>query len=263
MPSLPSHRKALNPKQLFLLHLIFKFRFVSSKHIVKSLGLKTEKTIYRRLRNLHEQGYLDRKFDSSYKLSGKPAAYFLARPAIRYLKANSNLNDKALHNMYFSDRLKTPFIDHCLTVYDVFITFKQRYGTTMDFYTKSEAYNFENMPTMLPDGYIVLKRPNKANKEYFLDIFDDSLPHFTMTNKIKAYKKLHQKEAWDGDFPNLLFICNSPKLERRVQNTAARVFLSIENINVYTTSLKALLSSQAKTDPIWSDVNEPDRLLSF
>lgn len=263
MPKNPSHRKSLNPKQIFLLHIVFKFRFVSARSIATCLGVSSHKLIYFRLQNLYEQGLLHRSYDTKHKLAGLPAIYDLAPVGIRYLKAHSKLNHKALHNMYFNSRSTPAFVEHCIRLQSIFAVFKHWYGPKLEFFTKSELYDFDYFPKQLPDAYVVIPRPNKPPKDYLLDLFDSSIPPFTITNKIKAYRKHHQAEVWEGDFPNLLFICESPRLERQVQRTAQRVFANIEDVNIYTTSLKALIEATSKSNAIWTDAKEPEKLLSF
>src|SRR3990170_4920383 len=82
------HNK-LNTEQLAVLQLVYKFRFASSKQIAAYQQKKSAKTIQKRLKILEDQQLIAKRYDKSYKLKGKPAAYYLLPQGARALGAHT------------------------------------------------------------------------------------------------------------------------------------------------------------------------------
>jgi SOS-response transcriptional repressor LexA len=76
---------------------LYKFRFGSSDLIAKRFNKPSGKYVQKRLHILEDQGYIARRYDKSYKLQGKPAAYYLLPSAARLLQAQQPdfITDKA------------------------------------------------------------------------------------------------------------------------------------------------------------------------
>ena len=67
----------LNQNQLHILRLLFKFRFITIPLLTTYKKLKSN-SLQRAFDILLTQQYVERRFDSSYKLAHKPATYYLA-----------------------------------------------------------------------------------------------------------------------------------------------------------------------------------------
>jgi len=59
-----------------------------------------------------------------------------------------------------------------------------------------------------------------------LDIFEDTIPFTAIARRIAAYVEHHDSGDWNedepDDYPKLIFVCNSPRLERRLQRYLAK-----------------------------------------
>ena len=77
-------RKPLNSYQIRLLQTLYKFRFATTKLISDSQNSKYERVITARLKILLDQDYIGRNYDSSYRIKGKSASYYLRPKGIRY-----------------------------------------------------------------------------------------------------------------------------------------------------------------------------------
>src|SRR5476649_2263601 len=99
MPITSTTHYTLNPKQLDLLRLLYRFRFATSLHLANALHLKPD-TINQRLQILLDQEYIGRHYDGQYKIHGKPAEYFLVENGIKALKqyVGDKCDNKVLHN---------------------------------------------------------------------------------------------------------------------------------------------------------------------
>src|SRR5689334_17946866 len=89
-------------KQLEILRLFYRFRFLTSNHlsIMLDLNRTNPNQIHQRLQILIKNKYLDRHYDGKYKIQGKPAEYYLVEDGIKALKQymRDKCDDKVLHN---------------------------------------------------------------------------------------------------------------------------------------------------------------------
>lgn len=67
------HRSKLSVEQVKLLGLVAKFRFVTVE-IVSKWREKSKATIYERLAVLEDQRYIQKRYEKSWKLLGRPAS---------------------------------------------------------------------------------------------------------------------------------------------------------------------------------------------
>ncbi len=258
MPT-PSYRRPLNDKQLFLLHVIHKFRFVTIPIISSSLQADRS-VIHDRLERLRQLKYIDRRYESSSKLLQQPAVYFLALGGIQLLKGQNPKLTNSLNNMYKNNIVAEPFRNRCLHLFELYIQLKRWYAPNLNFYSKSELSVFSYFPKQSPDAYFALKTPD-GTKEFMLDIYDIHLQQFAIRNKIRSFVRHYEEKGWKGSYPTLLFVCDSPTLERFVQRFTKKTLeiSANEELVVKTTTLKALLGSQDTNEPIWTTVQEPDK----
>lgn len=242
MPQIqPTHRKSLNPKQLQILYLLYKFRFGTTDLFVKSYGSKISRQyIDVRLRILCEQEYIGRKYDSTYKLQGRPASYCLLPKGVKLLKQQPDrFNPAVLRNVARDKRedVSDQFIRHSLSIFSIYNQCRRLYGDDLLFITKSNLYGRDTFPQPLPDAYLSLK--DDKTKHLFLESFEETIPLFVIKKRIRYYADY----AEDNDlpptrsFPGILFICDTAKLKQQVLLYATKRFgRSWKDIkfNVYT-----------------------------
>jgi len=73
----PKYRKQLNQEQIAVLQMLYRFRFASNEQVAKFQEKPGSKAVQKRLKILEDQGLIAKRYDKSYKLQGKPAAYYL------------------------------------------------------------------------------------------------------------------------------------------------------------------------------------------
>ncbi|HSW77540.1 MAG TPA: replication-relaxation family protein [Candidatus Chromulinivoraceae bacterium] len=81
----PKYRKKLNEEQVAVLQLLWRFRFASSEQIAKYQQKPNGKAVQKRLKIPEDQSLIAKRYDKSYKLQGKPAAYYLTPHGARML----------------------------------------------------------------------------------------------------------------------------------------------------------------------------------
>ena len=103
-----------------------------------------------------------------YKLSGRPAAYYLLPKGLRALKQYTNrddITDAAIKNSYKDkdELVSEQFIDHNLDVYAISNRLQALYPAIKQF-TKRELVIYNYFPKQLPDLYLSIEawRSNKA-----------------------------------------------------------------------------------------------------
>src|SRR5476651_2271223 len=208
MPLTTSNHYTLNPKQLDLLRLLYRFRFATSLHLANALNIKPD-TINQRLQILLDQEYIDRHYDGQYKIHGKPAEYYLVEDGIKALKQYipDKCDKKVLHNLLHDKDATPPFIAHSLNVFTVFCRLKKRYGDDLRFFTKSQIHSSKHFPKQRP-GALIRLQVGSQWKEFFLEVIDPTKPFFASVGKVRSYIKYADDKTWnegaDTKLPKIL-----------------------------------------------------------
>jgi hypothetical protein len=214
-----------------------------------------------------EQEYIGRIYDSSYRIKGKQAVYYLLPEGIKFLKTRGeDLDPKGLNLLYYNRSASEGFVNHCLSVFELYLKFDELYGQSLEFFTRSEIAEEKRYPRPLPNAFLVLEHKQASSSEFMLESIGKDLPYFTVRRRIRRYFS-HYEDDWDnsqGDYPNVLLVCESSYFERQVQSMAARLIEKNDSdLKVYTTTTKALLEAKSLKTPMWSAVTEPEDLVSL
>jgi Replication-relaxation len=213
------HRKNLNAEQLEVLELLHKFRFASNDLIAQYFGKKDRSFVFKRLSILLEQRLIGKRFDSSYRLQGKPAAYYLMPAGARVLQERHQamINIKTI---YKDKSVSEQFVRHSLDLLAIYNQLKAQYGDRFKFFTKVNLNReqFDYFPQPLPDAYIRL-RLGGEEKQFFLDMHYDDQPFFAAARKIKRYIEYAESGKWEEtgtNLPAVLIVCESVSLQKRL-----------------------------------------------
>jgi hypothetical protein len=249
------HRKKLNAEQLEVLGLLYKFRFGSNDLIAQYFGKKDRSFVFKRLSILLEQGLIGKRFDSSYRIQGKPAAYYLTPAGARVLQERREdaINIKAI---YKDKTVSDQFVRHSLDLLGIYNQLKAQYGERLKFFTKAnlnrEQFNY--FPQPLPDAYARL-RLGGEEKQFFLDIYYDDQPFFAAVRKVKQYVEYAEAGSWEEtgtNLPAVLCVCESASLQKRLQKR-------LEANDGELTLAHATKTEMAGDDPKWHLAAAPER----
>lgn len=262
----PKQRYRLNQKQLALLHLIYRFRFVTTELVAQYQGRKSADIVRPRLTALAEMGYIGRKYDPSYKLQGKHAAFYLLPDGMRALRRQPRegyeYSQKVLHNIHKDKDASDQFIEHNLEILKAYAKLRELYGDRLQFFTKSDLSIYEHFPQPLPDAYIRIEE-GAGDKQYFLDVHHEARPFFISSRRIKQYADYADSQQWElteTDLPEILALCDSTTLQLRLQKKLAKN--PHPKLNFLLTSMQALL--QAGNDArVWQRADDPDDIKSL
>lgn len=248
----PKYRKKLNEEQLAVLNLLYIFRFASSEQIAKYSDKKNSKHVQKRLKVLEDQGYIAKRYDKSYKLKGKPAAYYLLPKGARALiRLDDREEDEPINvkRIYKDKDVSEGFIQHCLNLLSAYLALDTLYGNRLDFFTKSDLKyeKYEFYPQPLPDAHIRLKT-SEGKKEFFLDIFEDNQPFFVLIRRIKKYLEYTGSGDWPEEtLPTILMIVENKSVHKRLRKRLAKELReSYEEVCFATVRLEYILNRENK-----------------
>jgi hypothetical protein len=259
-------------KQLEILRLFYRFRFLTSNQLIIMLNLKrtNPNQIHQRLTKLLANKYIDRNYNSQYKIDRRPAEYFLLEDGIKALKKYQadKCNDKVLHNIYSDKKAQPSSIAHYLRVGSIYCCLRECYGDGLKFFTKSQIAPYKYFPKQKPEALIRLDVGDEQ-KEFFLEIINPNTPFFSYVSKIKRYIEYSDAGTWQDEtgrkLPGVLFVGDSVSAEIRIQKQAARLIKRHyeDEPKVYTSNFDKLKTIQPGYDRVWRDVEEPKQVLGL
>jgi protein involved in plasmid replication-relaxation len=249
----PKYRKSLNAEQLEVLELLYKFRFGSNNLIAEYFGKKDRSFVFKRLKILQDQGLIGKRFESSYRIQGKPAAYYLLPAGAHELQKHHDLNVKTI---YRDKSVKEQFVRHCLDIFSIYNQLKAQYSNKLKFFTKANLNKFDYFPQSLPDAYIRL-----GEKQFFLYLLHDNEPFFTAIRNVKRYMDYADHGDWDTtetDLPVVLIICESASLQKRLRKRIIKILDDAweEDLTFALTTKDAFLSTDARIWQLAADSDE-------
>ena len=254
------NEKKLAKKQLALLKLVYRFRFVNSKQIARYFNQSYISAANSQLTQLYERGYLGKRHDGTYRIQGRPAEYYLATKSRAILKSELDVVSKhELKRLYARPDNSSYFVNRSLQIFDIHLELNRLYGDRLNFFTKSQlnVEQFEYFPKPLPDAFMTIS--GSTNRNYFVEYFDDDVSIGIHGRKIAGYIKYKESGQWDdtgADFPTVIFVCQSPlmlkKAEKRVRYLDRNEYSEIQFRLIDLDALKALGGTKKKAwiDPI-------------
>lgn len=258
-----NHKNALNLKQIRLLKLIYKFRFVTSTQIAIYESL-TARAINYRLEILVDQGYIGIIYDKSFKLSGKAVRYYLTLKAINFLKTESGINLHSLKLMYKNKSISTTSVDHHLLILDTYLKFKTKFSEDYRMYGKYEIYGSRAYPNPPSDIYIQkIKSANNTYSDYLIDIFE-ATPHFVIEKRLKAIvrhlEEGEYQELTHRPYPSILMVCDNKNVEKKLLKSIEYIYDSTLNYKqpILTTTINRFNEAKSVNDIVWMNALKTD-----
>jgi hypothetical protein len=238
----------LNNKQLHLLILLYKFRFITIPYLAHYTTSKPQ-VLQQRCNVLINQQYLKRDYNLTYKMDRRPAIYYLSAKGIAALKQDERTDQRLLHAYYKNKSLSDEYKRHCVDTLAVYNILKATYGDAYEIFTRQEIAYFDDMPVSKPDLYL------RGPKEYFIILAHDTQP-FLVRKQLADYITHYEEEGWArGDYPALLFIFTTIDHQRAFLKHAANVLESAgigdDELRIGATVMGVLYNT-AETSAVWS-----------
>ena len=213
-------------RQMDILELVYKFRFINRHQIQKYLNHKDARRINAWLKDLVEHRYLGRIYSRKLLENTKPAIYFLSHEGIGWVRANHYEDEPEKVKRFYQDKHASQrFINHCVALVDLILQYKEIDDRTNYEHlpsTSSELWYEEELKNIRPDAYIERSR-GKSDKYYsfFLELFDYYIPMYALRYKIDKYIELRgETDSWDifsSDFKSIqvrMVFTNQQKLNK-------------------------------------------------
>lgn len=240
----PTHRRKLNPGQLEVLRLLHAFRFITNDLLAQHLGKKDRSFVFRRLKTLQDQGLIGKRFKPSYRLQGKPAAYYLTPEGARALQEQQPDKPVSIQAIYKDKNVSELFIDYCLNILAMYCRLKSQYGDSLRFFTKSQLIKYDYFSEFTPSVYMRVTF-NGAEHDYFLEYLQSGKPFFALIKRLKEYAEYADSGEWeagtDSELPRILLVCDRENLQKRLLKGAnfiledvddgVEFFVSVQDVN--------------------------------
>lgn len=259
------YRRPLNNQQVMVLHLLYWYRFCTSKQLAVSLKKANHKAIQNRLQILEAQGLIGKRYDKSYKLQGRPAEYFITPKGARALEnaQPDTTNALATKSLYKNKTVSDDFVKHCLVIRQTALRLLEIYtDPALKRVTRTHMAQYSNYPTWTPDLYLQYRSTKNTVQHYFLDIWDGTKPFFVTVRKTQNYVKFKEEDEWldDTPFPAILAICEDKRAQTKLNRQMKRILSdSYDDELIFATTTKQLLDEAEKpTDKIWSKIDADD-----
>jgi hypothetical protein len=266
------HRKVVSSGQLAILELLYKYRFGSIELLRISLGLHEGPGLYKKLKILVDGKYVGKRYESSYRIKGIPAAYHLLAKGFRELQKLPNypsIDEKLIKYSYRDNTVKQPFIADNLCLYSTALELMRLYPE-LKLFTQRDLAHRPHFPKKLPDGFVSLKATAHDKPfRYFLDIIPDDTPRYIVDKKIVDYYEFFDEYDWEvktkSKLPAMLLLTESGSYEKRLQRLVDKKqrALDSDDLEYFTSTLVALKNATSQEKDIWSNVEDPDELLDL
>ncbi len=245
---------ALRDTQVRILILLYRFRFVTVAQLAGYRNVSPA-SMHESLEKLVERGLIDKRYDSSFKLQGKPARYYLAKAGIRYMRVRFGVSERILKSYYKNPLVGDAFIDHTVALFDLYRALHNTYTGVFDIFTKAEIAPYEFFPATLPDLYLQrIEDIDDVETAYILELFDTT-PFFAIKKRIREHIEHFDSGEWpDETYPTLLLVCPDQRTEARLEGFLEPV---LADIDFLTTTIESVIAETEKAT-IWADPVEPE-----
>lgn len=260
----PTTNHQLTQKQLHILKLTYKFRFITAPLLAKYKNLQSRQSMFNALERLVEKEYLAKRITKNNDFSNKGAQYYLTPKAFKVLR-DEGIDQRILHAMYKNKAVTQAFVDRTVMIFSIYLSLRSTYQDTFEMFTKSETITFDDLPDVKPDLYLSRNDPVAGKpSDYFMELVHD-IPLYLIKKRFTALIEHFEESDWaEEEYPALLFVLADGQAEKRFQEYCEKTLdaTGIESLRVYTTSTKALITTHSEFK-IWTDVVEPQMLLGL
>lgn len=253
------------PKQLEILHLLYRFRFLNRHHIQTFLNHKDPKRINEWLKDLTSKQIIGRIYSKRLGENIQPAIYYLSSKSHHILKYQDQIDKRILKRVYRERLRSRRLIDHHLLVANIYFFLQKQAkdnNQELHFFTKTDLTKHTYLPFQRPDAYIALKASKDEVKRYFLEILDPDTPRFALRKKITDWCEYFDDGVWQETtqhpFPSILIVTSSEAVKYFLYHHISQVLeQEMAEIDFYLSTVDAIAASEMRTN-IWQKVDIKD-----
>lgn len=248
----PRYHKRLSKKQLELLFILFRFRFVSTDLVSELVG-KDRSTIYESINTLVQQQLVHKFHDSTYRIRGRPAIYCLASKGITYLRNNTELDQTTLRNYYKNKTTDEQLVDKYLNIFRIYLKLRSLYGKQFNIHTRADMIR-EAFISPLPELLLECKNPKDDKPGYVLDIYPAGYFGWAMKKRLQAWQELEEESEYQ--MSNVLLLAQNESTEKRLIKMTEN---TLQDFDFYVSQQDILMNStdgRVWIDPVGYDEEE-------
>lgn len=208
----------LKDRQLEILTLLYRFRFLNRPQIQKLLNHKNHTLVINWLNSLVKTKHIVSDFKR--QLGNVPTVYFLGTNGRKELIKRDDINQKLLKRVYQEKKASLAFRNHCMLLADTYISLlslTQKNNATLSFYTTVDLTDIKYLILPHPDAYFSIKQ-NAFTKRYFLDVFNPQVSEKWLYKRVKQYFNYYNEDYWQdhnkNPFPEILFVYSEEKTRK-------------------------------------------------
>ena len=253
----------LTPKQLEILLLLYRFRFLDRIQIQQFMHHKNHRRIIAWLNDLTEKNIIGRHYSTKLKENTKPAIYYLATKSRQILLQEPSTDETLLKRVYRDKTRSKRLINRCLLVANIYFYLDKQTQETKDklhFFTKTDLVSHYYLPYRRPDAYIAIES-KKQTKRYFLETIDEGTPRFLLRSKIAQYIEYFENGTWQKRTghpdPSILMVCPDESIKTFLRKHIAQILEeeAETEIDFYLTTKESIEDTQMQGN-IWEKVEE-------
>jgi hypothetical protein len=262
----------LTKKQLEILILIYRFRFIDRQQIQTILHHKNHRRIHAWLNDLVTKNCIGRIYIKKIPDNAKPAVYFLGKYGRKHLHKYFSESDEEKHKEALIQLTKTykdsqrteVFRATCLALVDCYLAHqryveKKRFAKTT-FLSLTECATYPLLKKF--DSYLSVKRRNGTIKRYVFLYFTNRTPRRFIRYRVAEIIKFFKQE-WDYEsdqpYPSALGVCSNVPLKNYVKKIfeSKLEYYNHPKININLATLQEI-TTQGMEKEIWIQPQNDD-----
>lgn len=224
----------LKDRQLEILMLLYRFRFLNRIQIQKLLNHKNHTLVIHWLNELVKTKHIVSEFKR--QLGNVPSVYFLGTNGRKELMKKSDIKHKLLKRVYQEKKASSSFKNHCMAVADIYLsllTLVKKNNAKLSFYTTVDLTDMKYLVLPHPDVFFSIQQ-KELTKRYFLDVFNLQASEKWLYKRVKQYFKYYEEQYWQdhnkNQFPEIIFVCFDEKTKKNLIKNIKKGLEEEENL---------------------------------
>lgn len=241
-------------KQLEILYLLYRFRFLNRVQIQQLLHHKDRRRINKWLKDLLIKKYIKRVDDTETKIIHDPFIYRLSSRSIHRLEIYPKCKPNYLKKIYKEGTLSESFRKQCMFIANIYLSLREKYDkTSFLFYTPSE-YTPEGLIKEVSPHFVY--RKEEKGSYYLVEFFREKAPDKALSTRIENYIKFFAESGWSKKelTPNLLLVCPNSAMEENITKTTLELLQEHNSFLKIFTSTAEKVKTSTIDGPVWKQV---------
>ncbi len=252
----------LTNKEIEILILLYRFRYLNRVQIQRMLSHKSRTLVVAWLKKLSEMKLVNYEFDK--KFACNPAVYSLNLLSRKYLKNHPQVQSNLLNRVWREKNYTEGFKEHCLFLADINLSLLDLVSQTkgvLHFSTKTDLYGKKYIIQPKPDCFFEIEEENEDTNQYFLDSLND-LPPRILRMRARRYFEYYDSDIWfekypDKLFPEIIFVCPNTRTKGHLYFYIRSQLDEYPELNFYLTT-KELVQKNGLTSKTLEKVTPRD-----